>query len=137
MIAVDTSVAVAAALPWHECHHAARAALPRTPTQALGHVALETYSVLTRLPPPHRVPADVALAYLHASFRPPPVVLAADSYQALLETAATTGIVGGALYDALVAQTAFEAGVTLLTLDRRAARTYELIGVAYRLIDPV
>ena len=134
MIAVDSSVAIAAALPWHEFHEAARGALPRRRTQLLGHVALETYSVLTRLPPPHRVPADVARAYLEAAFLSPPVVLAADRYPALLEAAVTTDIVGGALYDALIAHTAREAGATLLTLDRRAALTYDRVGLDYRLI---
>ena len=55
MIAVDTSVAVAAALPWHEAHTAARAAMPADAALLLGQVAVETYSVLTRLPPPQRV----------------------------------------------------------------------------------
>ena len=135
MIVVDTSVAVAAALPWHESHREARAALPRVRTQLLAHVAIETFSVLTRLPPPHRVPPDVALAYLTTAFRAPEIALPAESYRSLLETAVAKGIAGGTVYDALVARTAQEAGGTLLTLDRRAARTYERVGVAHRLID--
>ena len=135
MIAVDTSVAVAVALPWHEAHAAARSALPRTKTALLAQVAVETYSVLTRLPPPQRVPAAVARDYLNETFARPPLVLPPDGYERLLELAAAEGIAGGAVYDALVGATAREAGATLLTLDRRAVATYQLLRVDYRLVD--
>ena len=71
MIAVDTSVAVAAALPWHEAHDAARSALPLTKTPLNAQVAIETYSVLTRLLP-QRVSAVVARHYLNDAFTLPP-----------------------------------------------------------------
>ena len=41
---------------------------------------------------------------------------------------------GGAVYDALVAKTARAADDLLVSCDRRAAQTYERIGVAFRLI---
>jgi predicted nucleic acid-binding protein len=44
------------------------------------------------------------------------------------------GVTGGSTYDALVAVTAKHAGVRLLTRDRRATRTYELIGVDFELL---
>jgi predicted nucleic acid-binding protein len=132
--AVDTSVAVAAALPWHESHAAARSALARTRTPLLAQVAVETYSVLTRLPPPHRVPTSVAWDYLKVTFELPPLVLGPDDYERLLDVAAAESIAGGALYDALVGATAREAGATLLTLDRRAVTTYRLLRVDHRLI---
>ena len=135
MIAVDTCVAVAAALPWHEAHAAARSALPRTKIALLAQVAVETYSVLTRLPPPQRVPAPVAREYLNETFALPPLVLPPDGYERLLDLAAAEGIAGGSVYDALVGATAREAGATLLTLDRRAVATYQLLRVDYRLID--
>ncbi len=135
MIVVDTSVAVAAALPWHEAHAAALSALPRKKTPLLAQVAIETYSVLTRLPPPQRVPAAVARDYLSETFVLPPVVLPRDGYERVLDIAATRGITGGAVYDALVGATAHEAGATLLTLDRRAIPTYQLLQVDYRLVD--
>lgn len=134
MIAVDTSVAVAAALPWHEAHAAARSALPRTKTALLAQVAVETYSVLTRLPPPQRVPAAVAREYLSETFVLPPLVLPPDGYERLLDLAAAEGLAGGAVYDALVGATAREAGATLLTLDRRAVTIYQLLRVDYRLV---
>jgi predicted nucleic acid-binding protein len=133
MIAVDTSVAVAAALRWHEAHAAALAALPETKTTLLAQVGLETYSVLTRLPPPQRVPASLARDYLSQMFTLPPLTLTPEGYRGLLDLAAAEGITGGAVYDALVGATAREAGATLLTLDRRAAATYQLLRVDYRL----
>ena len=134
MNAVDTSVAVAAALPWHESHAAARSVLSRTKTPLLAQVGIETYSVLTRLPPPQRVPASVAWGYLREMFALPPLVLTAEGYVQLLDVAAAQRIAGGALYDALVAASAREAGATLLTLDRRAVTTYQLVSADYRLI---
>ena len=125
---------MAAALPWHESHAAARSALPRQKTPLLAQVGVETYSVLTRLPPPQRVPASVAWTYLRESFALPPLVLTRQGYVRLLDLAVEEGITGGALYDALVAFTAREAAATLLTLDRRAVTTYQLVTVDYRLV---
>ncbi len=133
MIVVDTSVAVAAALEWHESHAVCRAALPeRTPL--VGQVAIETYSVLTRLPPPQRVAPDLARNYLIQNFALPPLVLPADEYERLIAFAASGRITGGAVYDALIGATAREADATLLTLDRRAVPTYQLLGLDYRLL---
>ncbi|MEX2240756.1 MAG: PIN domain-containing protein [Burkholderiales bacterium] len=56
MIAADTSVVVAAFASWHEGHAAALRALGRG-VRVPAHVLLESYSVLTRLPPPHRAAA--------------------------------------------------------------------------------
>ena len=55
MKVADTSLVVAAFAFWHEKHGPARSALD----EGLGlvdHCALETYSVLTRLPPHRAVP---------------------------------------------------------------------------------
>ena len=134
MNAVDTSVAVAAALRWHESHAAARSVLAGAKTPLLAQVGVETYSVLTRLPPPQRVPASVAWDYLCETFELPPLVLTPQGYLRLLDLAAAERIAGGALYDALVATTAREAAATLLTLDRRAVTTYQVVSVDYRLV---
>jgi predicted nucleic acid-binding protein len=131
---VDTSVAVAAALPWHESHAAARSAIAGTRPPLVAQVAIETYSVLTRLPPPQRVPTSVAWGYLKETFALPPLVLAPDGCERLLDLAAAQRIAGGALYDALVGATAQEADATLLTLDRRAVTTYQLLRVDYHLV---
>jgi predicted nucleic acid-binding protein len=134
LIAVDTSVAVAAALPWHESHPAARAAMPERRAVLLAQVAIETYSVLTRLPPPHRVPASLARDFLEARFAFPPLALSPEGYRELLDLAPAQNIAGGAVYDAVVAATARQVGATLLTLDRRALATYQLLGVDHRFV---
>ncbi len=134
MIAVDTSVAVAAALSWHEDHVAARSALAGARTRLLAQVAVETYSVLTRLPSSHRVPAKVARDFLEEAFLLPPLTLPPESYTRLLATAVAEDITGGAVYDAIVAATAREAGAEVLTLDRRAIATYRRVGATYRLV---
>lgn len=134
MIVADSSVAVAAALPWHGSHAAAVAALPSEPTRLIAHVGLETYSVLTRLPPAHRVQPVVAREFIAQAFSGPALTLSADGHRHLLDVAAHARITGGAVYDALVGLTAREAGATLLTLDRRAVRLYELLLVEHRLV---
>lgn len=134
MIVVDTSVAVAAALPWHANHAAALAALPKQPTPLIAHVALETYSVLTRLPPPQRVTAIDAHEYLTVTFERPALALTPEGYAHLLAFAAHARLGGGAIYDALVAATARESDATLFTLDRRAVATYRLLQVDHELV---
>jgi predicted nucleic acid-binding protein len=127
-------VVVAAALPWHEDHAAVRKTLPRARTTAIAQVLVEAYSVLTRLPPMQRVPAALARDYLRETFVLPPLVLQREGYERLIELAVAQGITGGAVYDAIVAATAREAGATLLTLDRRAIPIYERVGTAYRFL---
>ncbi len=129
MIAVDTSVVVAAFASWHESHALARRAVRRRPAIPAPCI-LETYSVLTRLPPPHRAPPDVVHDFLTATFPRAYLVLAPGRVAALIRELVEQGIVGGATYDAQVAAVAREAGATLLSLDRRAAATYLRLGVA-------
>lgn len=133
MIAVDTSVLVAAFAAWHEAHELATAALSRRP-RLPAHVLLETFSVLTRLPPPHRAPGELVDAFFEEHLRQAPLTLPASEQRALVSTAVKAGIAGGAIYDALVAATAKHAGATLLSRDRRALITYELVGVRYEML---
>jgi predicted nucleic acid-binding protein len=44
------------------------------------------------------------------------------------------GIVGGSAYDAIVAETARQSDLTLVTLDDRARATYEAVGVELELL---
>lgn len=133
MIAVDTSVVVAAFASWHELHGAAAAVLDRR-ARLPAQCALETYSVLTRLPPPHRAPAGLVREFLEEAFPDPYLTLATERYGELIEVLARTGIVGGATYDALVGVSARDAGATLVTCDRRARTTYERMGVAIEFV---
>lgn len=133
MIAVDTSVVVAGLASWHEAHPAARAALARQP-RLPAHVALETYSVLTRLPPPHRFPPGLVGDLIAAHFPGAPLTLPGRQQASLIALAIESGVTGGAIYDALVAATAKHAGATLLTRDSRAIPIYERIGAAFELV---
>lgn len=53
----------------------------------------------------------------------------------MLSVMSASRIGGGAVYDALVAATAKATGAVLLSLDRRAERTYRMIGVDFEMID--
>ena len=134
MIAADTSVAVAAFASWHESHAAARAAL-RPGAVLVAHCALETYSVLTRLPVPHRAPRGLVHEFLAAQFPEPHLVMEAREQRRLTARLVELDVDGGAVYDALVALTAAAADATLISCDRRAAPTYERCGAAVRLIS--
>lgn len=133
MIAIDTSLVVALFASWHEAHDLAREAVPAE-VHLPAHVLLESYSVLTRLPPPHRAPADVVEDFLARRFESGLLTLPGNGHRSLLNAAVEQGMTGGSVYDALVAAAAKHAGATLLSRDRRAARTYEALGVTYRMI---
>ncbi|MDQ4119813.1 MAG: VapC toxin family PIN domain ribonuclease [Actinomycetota bacterium] len=128
----DTSVLVAAFARWHEAHTEAAAAV-RASDGLVEHVAVETFSVLTRLPPPRRVPPGIVVDFLdhHYPGLRLPGVRSAD----VLGTARDAGIVGGAVYDLLVGLSARDAGAVLLSLDRRATATYAAAGVAHELVS--
>jgi predicted nucleic acid-binding protein len=134
MSAIDTSVAIAAFATWHESHRPARNAVIEG-SRLIAHVALEAYAVLTRLPPPHRAPGDLVVEFLMKNFDRRWLVLSPRKHQALLVTLSRSGIAGGAAYDALVASTAAASGEILITLDRRALRTYEAMGASVRLLS--
>lgn len=133
MIAVDTSIVVAGFATWHEAHSSAASILARRP-RVPAHVLLEAYSVLTRLPPPHRAPAPLVAEFLAERFATGPLALPALEHARLVARAAAAGIVGGSIHDALVGATVRHARGRLLTRDRRAVPTYERLGVEYELV---
>ncbi|MBL7491608.1 type II toxin-antitoxin system VapC family toxin [Frankia sp. AgB1.9] len=135
MKAVDTSVVVAAFASWHEHHAIARKAMASRP-RLIAHAAVESYSVLTRLPPPHRAQPSIVHTFLTERFTDPYLTLSEAGYQELLATVAAHQILGGPTYDALIAYTAAEHDVILLSLDRRAATTYEAIGATVEQLGP-
>lgn len=127
MIAVDSSIVVAGFASWHESHSLAVKALDRFP-RLIAHAAVEAFSLLTRLPPPHRAQPQIVHEFITRQFTEPVLTLSETGYQELMETVATSGVSGGQTYDALIGFTAAEHGATLLSLDRRAAVTYEAVG---------
>jgi predicted nucleic acid-binding protein len=134
LIAADSSVVVAAFATWHESHALASGALADD-VRLPAHAALESYSVLTRLPSPHRADPRLVGSFLADRFPEPLLVLDPAAHERLVDELATLGIVGGAVYDGLIAATAREAEATLVTLDRRAAATYDRFRVGFRLLD--
>lgn len=130
---VDTSVAVALSVVDHDHHEETFAALADRRLGLAGHAAFETFSVLTRLPPPdRRTPAAVA-RLLSANF-PQTRFLDAGHAAELLARLHLDGIAGGAVYDALVGATAVEHGLPLATRDRRALETYRALDVTVELL---
>jgi predicted nucleic acid-binding protein len=93
------------------------------------HCALETYSVLTRLPPPHRVSGEIVRDFLAARFPRPFLRLEPQAHKDFVLELPIRDITGGAAYDALVAATAAASGAELVTCDKRASSVYERYGV--------
>ena len=125
---VDTSVAVALVVADHEHHATAFAALGDRTLGLAGHAAFETFSVLTRLPPPARRPPAVVAEVLADNF-PATTFLPAANAAELLRRLPQLGIGGGSVYDALVAAAATAGGLRLFTLDRRAVPVYRTLEV--------
>jgi len=124
--AVDTSVAVPLLVRSHEAHQGVVAWARGKRLCLSGQAAVETYSVLTRLPGAQVSGAD-AVRVMDDTFAEVlalPATLAADIHREL----AQRGIAGGAAYDGLVALAAREHGLTLATRDARARGTYETVG---------
>ena len=127
-VLVDTSVAVALLVMDHELHRTAMATLKGRRVGLAGHAAFETFSVLTRLPPPNRrSPSSVAHA-LSQNF-PATVHVSAEGATRLLQQLEDGRIAGGAIYDALVGYAAVEHRRRLVTADVRATSVYRLLGV--------
>lgn len=133
MRAADTSIVIAALLSDHPAHEAASEALA-TCTTTIAHVAAETYSVLTRLPAPHRADANTAATALHARLPSVFVSLDADNHANAPSRLAIAGISGGATYDGLIALAALEHDVELLSRDHRAVRTYRALSARFQLL---
>ncbi len=137
MIAIDTSVVVAALVTTHESHgeslSALQAALESPPVVVPGAVLLESYSVLTRLPAPMRLSPASALRLLRHAFHGCAEVpeLDAGSAWALLAEAVGGALAGGIIHDAHIAACARRAGATrVLTLNpRHFARVAADLGI--------
>lgn len=133
--AVDTSVAVAALDAAHAAHVPCRDAVQGRRPALAGHAAFETHSVLTRMPGRLALDSATTAKLLERVF-PFIVSLSPAQEVALLRRLGPLGITGGATYDALVAEAARINGCVLLTRDRRAQATYDLLGVAHQLVGP-
>jgi predicted nucleic acid-binding protein len=84
------------------------------------HALTEAFSVLTRLPSNDRLSPAQAMAALEAGFLAVGSVSSLDAaaYRVLLTRLAAGGVIGGRVYDEVIAETAARAGATtLLTLN--------------------
>ncbi len=132
-VLVDTSVAVALVVVDHDHHEDTFQALRGRTLGLAGHAAFETFSVLTRLPPPaRRTPATVAK--LLANTFPETRFLGSRAAASLLMMLGSAGIAGGSVYDGLVGATANEHQLTLVTRDRRALEVYRRLQVEVELL---
>jgi len=131
---LDSSVAVALLLEAHHAHRETVAALRGSRLGLSGHALFETMSVLTRLPGEGRRAPSVVHTALARSF-PETRFLSSEGSLALAGELAGLGIGGGAVYDGLVAATARESRLTLVTRDARALPTYRALGVDLRLLE--
>ena len=117
---MDTSVAIALVVADHDHHEETIRALHGRTLGLAGHAAFETFSVLTRLPPPARR-TSATVARLLANTFPETRFLGPRAAASLLVKLETTGIAGGAVYDALVGAAANDAPAP--ARDTRPART--------------
>ncbi len=131
---VDTSVAVPLVVADHEHHRVIVDAVGSRAIGLAGNAAFETFSILTRLPPPARR-SPGAVARLIAHNFPATRFLSDHAASELLARLGTLGIAGGAVFDALVGAAAVEHGLTLMTRDRRAVDTYRRLDVGFVLLD--
>jgi predicted nucleic acid-binding protein len=132
-VAVDTSVAVPLLVRSHQHHAEVVRWWAGQEVTLSGHALAETYSVLTRLPGDARLSAADAARLLDVRF-PKPLALSESRAQQVHAILSSAGIVGGAVYDGLVALAARDHGVPLATRDARARGTYDALGIAVILV---
>jgi predicted nucleic acid-binding protein len=136
----DTSVMVATVCTWHEHHERAITEMERRLAERESLVIatptlIEAYAVLTRLPPPHRLSPQDAIALIETSFLNAGTLVALDNkvFRPLLREAADHDIAGGRTYDWVIAACARAARVkTLLTFNTRDFLSFRLDGIDIR-----
>src|SRR5437868_1854398 len=142
-VLVDTSVLISGMLSDHVQHAHAQPWLAKAKAGAFeavvsGHSLAELYSVLTRLPRTPRIGPAEALQLIQENLASYTIVsLSAPDYMKLIEDLARAGVVGGAVYDAVIAKAAELANVdVLLTLNvGHFQRVWS--GAAARVVSPL
>jgi predicted nucleic acid-binding protein len=109
----DTSVLVPVFYGDH-VHHQASLALFIQFDKSTGccgaHSLAEVYSTLTRMPGKHRISAEQAMLFIGSiRDRLSIITLSGDEYADALQASAALGIVGGGIYDAMLAHCAVKA----------------------------
>jgi predicted nucleic acid-binding protein len=136
----DTSVLVPVFYGDH-VHHQASLALFIQFDKSTGccgaHSLAEVYSTLTRMPGKHRISGEQAMLFVGSiRERLSIIALDGDEYADGLQASSTLGIVGGGIYDAMLAHCALKAQAE--TIYSWNARHYALCGpeVTQRLRTP-
>ena len=79
------------------------------------HSLVEVYSTLTRMPGKYRISSEQGMLFIGSIRERLSIVgLTGDEYPEMLQTYADLGIVGGAIYDALLAACALKTGAEKL-----------------------
>src|SRR6478736_9471678 len=104
---------IAAVCGWHEQHRPAAAAIETRLERGDGmviaaHAVAEAYSVLTRLPSPHRLTPSDAWTLIKTNFVDEATVVAlpVKDYVAVIDALVADALGGGRTYDALIAASA-------------------------------
>lgn len=109
----DTSVLLPAFLEDHEHHDPSLKAFLKVDKRSgccAAHSLAEFYATATRLPGKHRLSGEQVLLFLeNVVERLTTIALTADEYYHTIKSAAANGVVGGTIYDALLAQCAVKA----------------------------
>lgn len=134
VLTCDASVVIAGLSEWHPDHHGARRQLARI-AWLPAHVVAESIAVLSRLPHGRAISVADSVALLRQLADGRIRGLRADRYLLAFAAVASAGLGGGAVYDAIIGATAREHDATLLTLDRKAQRTYLAVGAAFHMLD--
>jgi hypothetical protein len=129
----DTSVAVPLVQASHAAHHAVVAAVGNRVVRLAAHAAVETYSVLTRLPGDARLSLSDAAHLITETFGDT-AALDPTAQTELVAMFSARGIAGGAVYDAMIALTAQQHEAVLLTRDARAAATYTALNAPFEIV---
>jgi predicted nucleic acid-binding protein len=111
----DTSVLIPVFIEDHEHHERSLKAFIDTDKRrdcCAAHSLAEVYSTMTRLPGRHRLSGEQALLFLeNIRERLTLITLTGDQYHAAIKDAAEASIIGGTIYDALIARCALKAKV--------------------------
>jgi predicted nucleic acid-binding protein len=114
----DTSVLVATVLAQHP-HHVASLAMYRRSEQrtsaCAAHSLAELYATLTRLPGKQRMGTDQVLLFLDdVRERLAIIHLTEEDYYSTISSAAGEGVLGGTIYDALLARCALKSNCEII-----------------------
>jgi predicted nucleic acid-binding protein len=114
----DTSVLLPVFLEDHEHHEASLRTFLKADksTGCCGaHSLAELYATATRLPGKHRLNGEQVLLFLeNVVDRLTVIALTGDEYYQCIKGAAAAGVVGGTIYDALLARCAAKSGADVL-----------------------